>query len=258
MAARQGDGDELADLDELRALLGKWVARVHASRHLSPETPVPIPERLQWLPLDPEGRAVPYRTLWSSELETYLAWDDLIGRKAVFTSGAMGEGLPLVGLASHPARERRCAALHLCRNCATPLRSHSCCWFFVRPNIEAIRYAREHFDLGPDGVIGQEPVVCRVCANYSVQVCPPLIRERGLQYRHGRSTIVAYRVQHKDIRVHYQKAPPKLDPSGEAVDYPLIMAVRAEPFTLSELLTATASPTPEPVPPKRRSRLPWR
>ena len=200
---------------------------------------VPIPKRMRWLPLDPEGRPVMYSTLWSSERALRIDYDPLVESDALYTGGSIGEGEPLVGEGGvHPGRQRECAIRNLCRGCRTPL-WREWAWLFCRPEggQQADYMAKMGLEAAAVAAFSPNAALCYQCARYSVQVCPQLLREQ----KGHREVTVLCRAKAADLRVYPE--PHRLDPS--VITFCRLVALRAETFSYAEFLEKTGPISPE-------------
>lgn len=155
-----------------------------------------MPEGIQSLPRLSGGLAVPHITSWSSEGTETLRADPLLDAVgwagvAFFASGALGQGAPTFG-EINAARQRRAMLRFRCQICDValggPPRENFPLWLvdLRAPDPPGKQVALDGrgpiVDIaGATGPVIYEPWVCEPCLEYSLLVCPSLIRQRHAQ-----------------------------------------------------------------------------
>jgi len=121
----------------------------------------PIPTFLQHLPIR-RGLPVPWVASWSSEGQSTVRYDPLVGRVAYFTKGRPGRGTPVFGVMN--AERQRRAVLHgVCQICGDEIHEHG----FLPNHPGLVETTDNH---GGQYLI--EPPCCEPCARWAALGCP--------------------------------------------------------------------------------------
>lgn len=140
---------------------------------------VPMPPQVAALDRTGGGIPITHTVAWTSERETVLKPDPLVGgRLAIFSEGAQGEGTPKLAFAS-TERVRQVIVAGRCQVCAETLPDD------IHPPWSPPRWlVNFHKNQGwvtDDGIV---PLIinawtCESCLAYSLQVCPRLVTRRS-------------------------------------------------------------------------------
>ena len=112
-------------------------------------------------------KRIPYAASWTSERhDAAIRYDPLVGGLALFQSGKLGDGTPVLGKL-HGPRQRECVAKRLCQVCHRHIKGQGV--MVADPTMRHIR------NIGTRTLV-TEPLACRACASVAARHCPGIRR----------------------------------------------------------------------------------
>jgi hypothetical protein len=151
---------------------------------------------------------IPYVAAWSSEEPAEVRPEPLVeGRPAIFSSGAHGDGRPVLGKL-HEGRQRECVVRRLCQVCRTPI-----------PHGGIAMGSHEWTSWkGRRVPLYTEPPACLACAALALSHCP------GLRRAQASGAFPVYRVRGYELVAqlvgrNFAQALQEQIPAGGAVGY---------------------------------------